>query len=88
MEAELRARGIEALYLFGSTARGDARPDSDVDLLFEDVDSYPPKPDFFELEDLKQELAAKLNTKVDLMAKRLLHTRVARHAEPHTVRVF
>lgn len=84
----MRARGIEALYLFGSVARGDARPDSDVDLLFEDADTYPPKPDFFELEDLKQELASKLNAKVDLVAKRLLHARVARHAESHTVRIF
>lgn len=88
MEADLRARGIEALYLFGSVARGDARPDSDVDLIFEDQDSYPPKPDFFELEDLRRELAAKLEAKVDLVAKRLLHARVARHAAPHTVRVF
>lgn len=31
-EAELRAAGIEALDLFGSVARGEERPDSDVDL--------------------------------------------------------
>jgi predicted nucleotidyltransferase len=31
-EAELRASGIRGLALFGSTARGDDRPDSDVDL--------------------------------------------------------
>lgn len=30
---EIRARGIVRLALFGSTARGEARPDSDVDLL-------------------------------------------------------
>jgi uncharacterized protein len=34
-EPELRARGVTSLALFGSTARGDARPDSDVDLLVE-----------------------------------------------------
>jgi predicted nucleotidyltransferase len=32
-EAELRAVGVVRLSLFGSTARGDQRPDSDVDLL-------------------------------------------------------
>lgn len=32
IEPELRARGVDALYLFGSHARGEARPDSDVDL--------------------------------------------------------
>jgi uncharacterized protein len=31
-EAELRASGIRGLALFGSTARGEDRPDSDVDL--------------------------------------------------------
>jgi uncharacterized protein len=34
-EAELRAAGIRRLSLFGSVARGDAGPESDVDLLAE-----------------------------------------------------
>ena len=32
---ELRAMGVASLALFGSTARGDAREDSDIDLLVE-----------------------------------------------------
>lgn len=32
LEAFARARNIRAVYLFGSYARGDAQPDSDVDL--------------------------------------------------------
>jgi uncharacterized protein len=32
IEPQLRGRGITALYLFGSYARDEARPDSDVDL--------------------------------------------------------
>lgn len=31
-EAELRGMGVASLSLFGSVARGDERPDSDVDL--------------------------------------------------------
>jgi predicted nucleotidyltransferase len=31
----LRARGVRHAALFGSLARGDARPDSDVDILIE-----------------------------------------------------
>jgi len=31
-EAELKRRGIQHLYLFGFTARGEAKEDSDVDL--------------------------------------------------------
>jgi hypothetical protein len=35
---ELRRQGVASLYLFGSTARGDARHDSDVDLFLEYAD--------------------------------------------------
>ncbi len=34
-EAELKRLGVEHLYLFGATARGEAREDSDVDLFFD-----------------------------------------------------
>ena len=34
-EAELKQLGVEHLYLFGSTARDEAREDSDVDLFFD-----------------------------------------------------
>ena len=33
MEPDLRARGITRIQMFGSRARGDERPDSDLDLL-------------------------------------------------------
>ena len=33
-EAELKRLGVEHLYMFGSTARGEAKDDSDVDLFF------------------------------------------------------
>ena len=34
-EPALRARGIRRAAVFGSVARGDARPDSDIDILIE-----------------------------------------------------
>lgn len=34
-EAALRARGVSHVALFGSLARGDNRPDSDIDLMIE-----------------------------------------------------
>jgi uncharacterized protein len=34
-EADLKKLGVEHLYLFGPTARGEAGDDSDVDLFFD-----------------------------------------------------
>jgi hypothetical protein len=35
LEKQLRKRGITSLAIFGSRSRGDARPDSDLDILVE-----------------------------------------------------
>ncbi len=40
-QAELRRLGVQHASVFGSTARGDARPDSDVDVL---IDLEPDRP--------------------------------------------
>ena len=40
-EPELRRRGIRHLAIFGSIARGDDRPDSDIDLAIEIEDNHP-----------------------------------------------
>lgn len=37
LETRLRAFGVAALYLYGSHARDDARPDSDIDVLVDIV---------------------------------------------------
>jgi predicted nucleotidyltransferase len=59
---ELEHRGVKSLALFGSTARGEARPDSDVDLLVE----FSVPVGFFEFYDLQQYLQTLLDTSVDL----------------------
>jgi predicted nucleotidyltransferase len=35
LEPELRARGVTSLSVFGSRARGDSRPGSDIDVLID-----------------------------------------------------
>ena len=49
-QADLKQLGVEHLYLFGSTARGEAGDDSDVDLFF---DHEKGKLGLFELMDVK-----------------------------------
>lgn len=55
--------GVTGMTLFGSTARGDNRPDSDVDILVE----MPPK--IFLMSGLKQYLEKILNSSVDLVRR-------------------
>src|SRR5438270_9156856 len=69
-ETELRRLGVERLYLFGSTARGEAREDSDVDLFF---DYEKGKLGLYELMDVKEETSRILGRKADIMTRDSLH---------------
>jgi predicted nucleotidyltransferase len=69
-EAELRRLDVEHLYLFGSTARGEAREDSDVDLFF---DYQQGKLGLFELMDVKEQASRILGHKADIMTRDGLH---------------
>ena len=66
-EAELRGLGVDRLYLFGSTARDAASPNSDVNLFFD----YPKgKLGLFGLMEVKERAAAILGRRVDIMNSR------------------
>ncbi|MEO7195616.1 MAG: nucleotidyltransferase family protein [Pseudonocardiaceae bacterium] len=70
--AELcRRYGIAELSVFGSVARGEDRPDSDVDLLY--VSTSDSKSSLWELWDLRDELAQLLGRTIDLVPKNSLH---------------
>ncbi len=64
-EGALRAAGIQSMALFGSVARGDADPDSDVDLAVK----FDPAAhvDLVRLVGLEREVGALLARKVDLV---------------------
>lgn len=60
---DLRSYGVQSISLFGSFARGDARPDSDVDLLVDVDDDVS----LFGLSRLKFHLEDLLGMRVDLI---------------------
>lgn len=54
--------GVARLRIFGSVARGEATPSSDIDLIVD----YAVKPDLLDFIALKQDLADALGANVDL----------------------
>jgi hypothetical protein len=60
-----RRYGIQSVRIFGSRARGDARPDSDVDILIEAEKPY--RFDLLGLIALEQEMSEDLGIPVDLV---------------------
>lgn len=65
-----RRYGIARLWVFGSTARGEATADSDIDLLYE---LAPGAQLGWEIIDLVDELVAIFGRPVDLVSRRSVH---------------
>lgn len=86
LEPELRSEGLSALYLFGSTARNEAAPSSDVDLLFELGNA--PKFSLVTQSGLRIRIAEVLGADVDLVDRKCLRPRVRRRVESDLVQVF
>jgi uncharacterized protein len=85
-ETRLRARGIKALYLFGSTARDEAAAASDFDLLYE----YDPSRAFslFDQAGAMLLLADELGARVDLVSRTGLRSRLRQRVEREMIQVF
>ena len=84
-EAGLKRLGVEHLYMFGSTARGEATHDSDVDLFF---DYQKGKLGVYELMDVKKYAASILGRKTDIMTRDSLHKTLRESIEATAIRVF
>src|ERR1700730_7822924 len=76
-EPELKAAGIVRLAVFGSVARGDNSPESDVDLLadFDKTKRYT----LLTMARLENRLADLLGTRVDLSSREWLKESVKNH---------
>jgi predicted nucleotidyltransferase len=82
IEPILKKHGVSFAGLFGSRARGEERPDSDVDLLVR----FNQQKGLFELVDLEKDLSETLNLEVDVVTEGalspLLRTEVYKDLQP------
>jgi uncharacterized protein len=85
-EADFRAAGVAALYLFGSTARNEAGPDSDVDLFMDAADEA--RFSLFDLVRLTRHAGIILESPADILTRQGLKDRVRARAEQDAVKVF
>lgn len=85
-EAELKSAGVLSLRLFGSAARDEARPDSDVDLMarFDKARCRT----LLDYAGVEGRLAEILNVHVDLAPEDMMHEPVRTEAEREAIFVF
>jgi len=79
----IQKHGVTSLWIFGSHARGDSRPNSDLDLL---VDFASP-PGFDNFMGLKIDLEDRLGTKIDLLSRSACKPRFLKAIEPELLHV-
>jgi len=85
-EAELRAKGVVHAAVFGSVARGEERPDSDVDVM---VDLDPARRlSLFDFASIQGALEDLLHVKVDLAQAKALKRFVKEQAMSEKVDAF
>ena len=85
-EQELRRQGVTSAAVFGSVARGDAQPDSDVDILV-DIDPDA-KLSLFGHIGVQHFLADLLGRKVDLVSRTALRPRMRERVRAEEVAAF
>lgn len=83
--AELEAAGVAHVAVFGSVARGEPHPSSDVDIL---IDTSPSRPlGLFAMTGLKRRVA-EIVPRADVVDRRSLHPDIATHALDEAVYAF
>jgi uncharacterized protein len=85
-EAELKAAGVVRLSLFGSTARGDRRPDSDIDLMA--AFDTTRRISLLDVAGIELRLSELLGLPVDLVQEGTLKQRVRTNLEAEAFRAF
>lgn len=77
---------VKTVYLFGSYASGDAKEESDIDLLFTLVDNT--RISYFGLAQFLIDLEEKLKKKVDLVEEHTVYPRLKSNIEANRMLIF
>jgi uncharacterized protein len=85
-ETDLKRAGILRLSLFGSTARGDQHPDSDIDLLALFDETIPLS--LLDVVHLENQITGLLGHRVDLVEEGTLKPRVQKSVEAEALLAF
>lgn len=82
----MRLRGVASAYVFGSTAREEAREDSDLDVFIDVVPGR--KFSLIDLVGVRRYLEAELGVSVDLTTRGSLHPKLRETIEREAVQAF
>jgi predicted nucleotidyltransferase len=85
---ELRAKGLSALYLFGSEARGEASAESDIDFAFDVSAEANDRFSLIEQAAIQLRLQEIFGRKVDFLERKALHRDLSRRIQREMVRVL
>lgn len=82
----LRQRGARAAFVYGSTARNEARDDSDIDIF---IDVEPGRKfSLLDLVGMQRYLAEELGVAIDLTTRSSLHPKLRAQIEREAIRIF
>lgn len=82
----LRERGGRAAFVYGSTARNEAKPDSDIDIF---IDIEPGRKfSLLDLVGMQRYLAEELGVEIDLTTRSSLHPKLRAEIEREAVQIF
>ncbi len=86
MKLDLKGRGVEHLAVFGSVARMEDRPDSDIDIV---VDIDPERHfDIFDLAGIAGDISRLLGRQVDVLERKSLKPSFLSEVEKDQIYVF